>query len=130
LPLTVGLARIIGRTMKTFSIIMAAALACVACGKGSKGGVDKGAFDKLLDGTHHGDAWATATAAADKVLGPAKIKTDGQWTWAVVDGDACWELDLMKDGDKVAGVGGGLVDKMIEKPFARCAAKARGTAPE
>jgi len=117
--------------MKT-SFLAALAIACVACGSGGSGGsggIDKAAFDRLLEGTHHGDAWATASAGADKVLGPARIKDADRWVWAVVEGDECWELDLMKDGDKVSGVSGGVVGKMLAEPFARCVARSKGAEP-
>ncbi len=107
---------------------MIALVMVAACGKGGGGGasLDKASWKALTDGIHAGDAWATTTAAIDKAFGgPAKAKTDQEWTWAVDDGSDCWELELQKNGDKVGGWGGGHVNKMVEGPYAKCAAKAK-----
>jgi hypothetical protein len=99
-----------------------------ACGKGggARGGVDRDAFRTLSAGIHGGDAWASASAAADKLLGPAKIKTDTKWTWAVDDGSDCYQLVLYKDGDKVGGRSSDTASSMAGRPYDKCAAHAKG----
>ena len=102
-----------------------------ACGKssGGGGGIDKETYDKMMDSVHGGDAWDKATAAVEKVMGPAKLKTDAQWTYAVDDGTDCYDVQLLKNGDKVAGVGGGKVNKAVEKLYTKCSTRAQGKQP-
>jgi hypothetical protein len=115
---------------------MCAALAFAgACGKsgdkagGSGGGIDKAAFDKVVDGVHSGDTVASAQPALDKLMGPVKVKSDKEWIWAVDDGTDCWQVRAMLNGDKIAGLDTGKVNKMVEKSYAKCAARAKGEQP-
>jgi hypothetical protein len=123
----------------SFAIVIGAALlAATACGKGDKngsggggggggGGVDKETWDKLTGGIQSGSDFAKTSADIDKVLGPVKVKKDDRWIWAVDNGTDCYELKLMKAGeDKVAGWGGGKVNKMVEDQYAKCAKRAKG----
>jgi hypothetical protein len=80
----------------------------------------------MVGSIHTGDAWATASAAADKLLGPARVKKDAEWDWAIADGSDCWDLTVYKDGDKVKSVGeSGQVNRAVEKLYAKCEAKTK-----
>jgi hypothetical protein len=111
----------------SIALLVAATTGTAACGSNGKAGpsVDEKAFKELTKGIHAGDAWAPTVASVEKLLGKAKVTTEQEWKWAVVDGDDCFDLDLDKNGDKVAGWGGGHVNKMLGNLFAKCAAKAK-----
>ena len=126
---------IIGRMNRITTVILFVALAA-ACGKdkGNAGASSKGAsmeekFNTARSSVKSGAPWGETTARLEKELGAPKSKTDTNWTWAVVDGDTCYDLSLAKksDKDEVSGAGGGTVASAVEGPFERCKKAAAGT---
>jgi hypothetical protein len=124
--------------------ILVTAFVLVACGKdkgggdnagGKAGGGDKAASgigDKLLAAqatANSNDVWSETTARLEKELGAPKSKTDTEWKWAVVEGDACYNLTLTKqsDADKVSGTMGGRVPSGMADKFDACKKLATGT---
>ncbi len=100
-------------------------LVAAACGKGAPGrSVDAASFKELTKNIHEGDKWDDAVSSIEKVLGPAKSKNDHQWTWAVASGDDCFDLEVAKLDDKIAGWSGGHVNKMLGDLYAKCAERA------
>lgn len=63
--------------------------------------IDDAAFRAAMNSIKPDTDWATETAVLDKLFShPAKIQQDNIHIWARLQGDDCWEVDVLMDKGK------------------------------
>jgi hypothetical protein len=98
-----------------------------ACGKAaaSKEKLSAAVLGKLVGHLREGQSFASAVAKVEEVMGPAKEKTEGVWTYAVEEGAACYWVTLEKEGDKLHDAWEWVYD-YARGDHERCTALAKG----